>query len=50
MKNVLAMTGALTEQQANNNGKRIKALKRKWTDNEDEVLVATLMQLCDTGW
>ncbi|KAK1376597.1 hypothetical protein POM88_032790 [Heracleum sosnowskyi] len=44
------MVGASTEQQANNNGKRTKAPKRKWTDNEDEVLVATLMQLCDTGW
>ncbi|KAL8111741.1 hypothetical protein AgCh_019452 [Apium graveolens] len=43
------MVGASTEQ-ANNNVKRTKAPKRKWTDNEDEVLVATLMHLCDTGW
>lgn len=50
MKNVLAMAGASTELQPNNNVKRTKAPKRKWTDNEDEVLVATLMQLCSTGW
>ena len=44
------MVGASAEKQANNNGRRTKAPKRKWTENEDEVLVATLMRLCDTGW
>lgn len=44
------MAGASTEQQLHNLWKRTQARKRKWTDGEDEVLVASLKQLCDTEW